>query len=174
MVCDRAEILEPIDVVPQRFGAVVTSAVPIELSATEESHEFLQRITTRLCLYDVERRPYLPAQSHLVIAIDGAAETAFPINEPNDPSSGREPFLLVFRTSHIVTAVHHSTLLRAPDTTSSGGSSGFPAYSRLRTAPSPMRGAAPSACLRASYLRTVIVTAAVYRRLDSKLRSRRS
>src|SRR5919204_4330085 len=51
---------------------------------------------------------------------------------------------------------------------------GFPAYSRLRTAPSPVRGAAPSACLRASYLRTVIVTAAVYRRLGSELRSRRS
>src|SRR5581483_3275014 len=34
---------------------------------------------------------------------------------------------------------------------------GFPAYSRLRTASSPMRGAAPPACLGASYLRTVIV-----------------
>ena len=51
---------------------------------------------------------------------------------------------------------------------------GFPAYSRLRTTPSPVRGAAPSACLRASYLRTVIVTAAVYWRLGSELRSRRS
>src|SRR2546421_8140860 len=30
---------------------------------------------------------------------------------------------------------------------------GFPAYSRLRTAPSPMRGAAPPACQGASYLR---------------------
>src|SRR6266496_3535830 len=47
---------------------------------------------------------------------------------------------------------------------------GFPAYSRLRTAGSPVRGAAPPACLGASYLRTVIVTAAVYRRLDSELR----
>ena len=47
---------------------------------------------------------------------------------------------------------------------------GFPAYSRLRTAPSPVRGAAPPACLGASYLRTVIVTAAVYRRLDLELR----
>jgi len=51
---------------------------------------------------------------------------------------------------------------------------GFPAYSRLRTASSPMRGAAPPACQEASYLRTVIVTAAVYRRLDSELRRGRS
>src|ERR671930_1273540 len=51
--------------------------------------------------------------------------------------------------------------------------SDLPAYSRLRTAPSPVRGAAPSACLRASYLRTVIVTAAVYWRLGSELRSRK-
>src|SRR5919108_1018812 len=47
---------------------------------------------------------------------------------------------------------------------------GFPAYSRLRTARSPVRGAAPRACLGDSYLRTVIVTAAVYRRLGSELR----
>src|SRR5215216_4545351 len=47
---------------------------------------------------------------------------------------------------------------------------GFPAYSRLRTASSPMRGAAPLSCLGASYLRTVIVTAAVYWRLGSELR----
>src|SRR5438105_13681966 len=40
---------------------------------------------------------------------------------------------------------------------------GFPAYGRMHTAPLPMRGAA------ISYLRTVIVTAAVYRGFDSGL-----
>src|SRR5213080_4391639 len=40
---------------------------------------------------------------------------------------------------------------------------GFPAYSRMRTAPLPARGAA------FSYLRTVIVTAAVYRGFNSGL-----
>jgi hypothetical protein len=69
-------------------------------------------------------------------------------------------FLLVFRTSHVVTCL--TQVVEDPP--------GLPAYSRLRTAPSPVRGAAPSACLRASYLRTVIVTAAVYRRLGSELR----
>src|SRR5437870_5584070 len=47
---------------------------------------------------------------------------------------------------------------------------GFPAYSRMLTAWSPVRGAAPVACQGASYLRTVIVTAAVYWRLGSELR----
>src|ERR1051325_4003883 len=52
---------------------------------------------------------------------------------------------------------------------------GFPAYSQMRTAPLPARGA--TFCLRTlhcplqtSHLRTVIVTAAVYRGLDSRLR----
>jgi hypothetical protein len=49
-------------------------------------------------------------------------------------------------------------------------SPGFPAYGRLRTTSSPMWGAAPLACQGASYLRTVIVTAAVYRRFGSELR----
>src|SRR5437899_11873875 len=40
---------------------------------------------------------------------------------------------------------------------------GFPAYSRMRTVPLPARGAAYS------YLRTVIVTAAVYRGFNSGL-----
>src|SRR5216110_154354 len=40
---------------------------------------------------------------------------------------------------------------------------GFPAYGRMHTAPLPMRGAA------ISYLRTVIVTAAVYRGFNSGL-----
>ena len=48
-------------------------------------------------------------------------------------------------------------------TTSSAGYSEFPAYSQMHIAPLPVRGAA-------NYLRTVIVTAAVYRGLDSRLR----
>jgi hypothetical protein len=65
-----------------------------------------------------------------------------------------ESFLLIVRTRRIFTAAC---------TASSAGFSEFPAYGQMRTAPLPMRGAA-------IYLRTVIVTAAVYRGLDSKLR----
>jgi hypothetical protein len=50
-----------------------------------------------------------------------------------------EPFLLVLRTSHIVTALKRERVVEDP--------SALPANSRLRTAPSPVRGAAPLACL---------------------------
>ena len=65
-----------------------------------------------------------------------------------------ESFLLIVRTRRIFTAVMSA---------SSAGFSEFPAYGQMRTASLPTRGAA-------IYLRTVIVTAAVYRGLDSKLR----
>jgi hypothetical protein len=69
------------------------------------------------------------------------------VSEDSHIGSNRSgPFLLVFRTSHIVTVVHRSNVTFADDTTSSGGFTGFPAYSRLRTAPSPVRGAAPLSC----------------------------
>ena len=52
-----------------------------------------------------------------------------------------EPFLLIFRTSHIVTAI---TAQSRNEWRVVEDTPGFPAYSRLRTAPSPMRGAAAS------------------------------
>src|SRR5919197_5695842 len=77
-----------------------------------------------------------------------------------------EPFLLVFRTLGLSLPPSRGRVPWDPP--------GFPAYSRLQTARSPVRGAAPLACRGASYLRTVIVTAAVYRRLDSERRRGRS
>jgi hypothetical protein len=166
----RAEILESVNVEPEEIlTVIVASPIPVDLAAAEESAEVLQRVTARLSLDDVERWSYLPLESHLVTRVDGAAETALSIHEAHDPSSGLEPFLLVFRTRRIVT-LHVITVVRGNDTSGTARCTGFPAYSRLRTTPSPVRGAAPSACLRASYLRTVIVTAAVYRRLGSELR----
>jgi hypothetical protein len=52
----------------------------------------------------------LPAKSRFVISEKGATETAFPIHETNYPSVIPEPFLLIFRTSHIVTALHDQML----------------------------------------------------------------
>ena len=59
---------------------------------------------------------HLPSDAHRAIAKDGAAETAFPINEAHEPSGREESFLLVFRTLRIVTAVHAIDVaaLRAP------------------------------------------------------------
>ena len=76
----------------------------------------------------------------------GTLKQPFPINETSYPSADPESFLLIVRTSHIVTAVHTATIQNGcislerrvvEDTTE------FPAYSRLLIALSPMRGAAP-------------------------------
>src|SRR6266851_7256377 len=65
-----------------------------------------------------------------------------------------QSFLLIFCTGRIVTA---NDFVVPPD------SPGLPAYGRMFTAPLPAREAA------CSYLRTVIVTAAVYRGFSSSL-----
>jgi hypothetical protein len=67
------------------------------------------------------------------------------VSEDSQQLFAAESFLLVFRTCRIVTA-NEAVAQDSP---------GFPAYSRLRTARSPVRGAAPPACLGASYLRHV-------------------
>src|SRR5436190_21963464 len=126
---------------------VVVPAVPVDPAASEEANEVLQNIPARGPLSHGELRSNLPTESHLVAPIDRAAEAAFTVDEANDPSDGRESFLLVFRTSIIVTAGHGPTVTVGSDATSSRGCTGFPAYGRLRTASSPMRGAAPPACL---------------------------
>ena len=56
------------------------------------------------------------------------------------------------------------------DTASTAGYSGFPANSQLLFAGSLPQGAGPGRVSRVFYLRTVIVTAAVYRGLGSELR----
>jgi hypothetical protein len=59
-----------------------------------------------------------------------------------------ESFLLIVRTSRIVTDLNSKS--------SSGGFTDFPAYSRLRSVSSPIRGAAnPSNCKGHSYLRHI-------------------
>jgi hypothetical protein len=99
-------------------------------------------------------------------------EASFSVYETDHPATELDqPFLLVFRTRHVVTMVNALSDVYevARDTP------GFPAYSQMRTAPLLVRGAANSlrdiTCLFwPRYLRTVIVTAAVYRGLDSRLR----
>ena len=91
-----------------------------------------------------------------------------------EPPSGHEPFLRVFRRGPCHTTHRRIVTVAKSQCMSDeyrSDTPGFPAYSRLRTASSPMRGAAPPACLGDSYLRTLIVRAAVYRRFGSELRS---
>jgi hypothetical protein len=109
------EILDSVDVVSEEIlTMIVTSPVAIDSAAAEETNQFLESITTRLSLYHVESRSHLPSESHLVTSIDGTAEAAFSIYETHNPSCGREPFLLVFRTRQFVTT-HVITLKRGTD-----------------------------------------------------------
>jgi hypothetical protein len=96
--------------------------------------------------------------AHPVMLPDKAdGEASFSVYKTNNPAKPNQPFLLVFCTDRIVTA-HSLSLGRVPD-----GYSGFPAYSRMLTVTLLLRRAT-------IYLRTVIVTAAVYRGLVSVLR----
>jgi hypothetical protein len=146
------QVTEPPHAVPEHvLPVVVVPRVRIDLPASEKTDEVFQDIAAGCALGDGEFGSNLPSKSHLAASIDGTAEAAFPIHEPHDPSYGRESFLLVFRTPHIVTAMHYPTVWVEGDTASSGRYSGFPAYGRLRTASSPMRGAAPP-CLPGGFL----------------------
>jgi hypothetical protein len=87
------------------------------------------------------------------------------------PSQGTDqPFLLVFRTRHVV------TLDTASDGKSSAGYTGFSSIwpDAHRTITGAGGNETPETAARcpfqACHLRTVIVTAAVYRGLDSRLR----
>ena len=85
---------------------VVAAAVDIDLPAAEEPSHLLENVSARLALDDTELRLHLPSESHRASTEDGDAEAALPIDETHQPSGGEEPFLLVFRTHRIVTAVH--------------------------------------------------------------------
>ena len=85
-------------------------------------------------------------------------EASLSVYKTNNPAKLNQSFLLIFCTRHIF------TVPPTWDDTRSAGYSDFPAYSQMLTARLPMRGAA-------IYLRTVIVTAAVYRGLASLLRT---
>ena len=98
-------------------------------------------------------------------------EASFSVYKTDHPATELDqPFLLVFRTRHVVTLDIRS------DGSSSAGYTGFssiwPDAHRIITGAGGNEFAWTAAhCLiQACHLRTVIVTAAVYRGLDSKLR----
>ncbi len=87
-------------------------------------------------------------------------EASFSVYKTDHPATElNQSFLLIVRTRHVVTIVN----ALSDGTMSSAGYSEFPAYGQMHSALLPARGAA-------NYLRTLIVRAAVYRGLDSKLR----
>jgi hypothetical protein len=53
-----------------------------------------------------EARLNLPAHRHNPITKDRATKAALSVYESHDPSVAPESFLLIVRTSHIVTVIH--------------------------------------------------------------------
>ena len=140
--------------------------VPLVCEYLSHPEEALELVQARHALRALRHRELM---SHLVagsvaastspatLAGEADREASFSVYKTNNPALLPQPFLLVFRTVRIVTA-HHQSVGRVPD-----GYSGFPAYSRMQSTLLPVRWAT-------IYLRTVIVTAAVYRGLVSVLR----
>jgi hypothetical protein len=153
------------DVLRQVLFVVVVPAVLEEPPDTKEVPQIFEARAALNTLRDHEPVGHLVASLVAApaptasLADEPDREASFPVYKANHPASPDQPFLLVFRTVWIVTA-HNRSLGRVPDRYS-----GFPAYSRMLTALLPARRAT-------IYLRTVIVTAAVYRGLVSVLRGR--
>jgi len=82
---------------------IVVAPIPKHPSASEEALQVLQNMFARRPLHHRELWAHLPSKRHHVTSIDRAAETALTIDEPDDPTDA-EPFLLIVRTPHIVTA----------------------------------------------------------------------
>ena len=101
----------PLDTIPEEIlPVIVVPAVPIHLAASEEVDKVFEHLPARLPLDDGKFWSNLPAKSHRVASIDGAAETPLSVHEPDDPSDRLESFLLIFRTLRIVTGRHDNTL----------------------------------------------------------------
>jgi hypothetical protein len=101
------QVTESVHLVPEQIlPMIVLTTVAIDATAAKEPHHLFERFAARLPLDDSERWLNLPSDAHRAIAKDGTAETTFPIDEAHEPSGRVEPFLLVFRTLRIVTAVH--------------------------------------------------------------------
>jgi hypothetical protein len=86
------------------FPVIVMPAIAEHLAASEEADKLFQDVTARRSLDNGKLWSNLPSKGHRPATVDGAAETACAIYESHDPSTGHEPFLLVFRTVRIFTA----------------------------------------------------------------------
>jgi len=132
---------------------IIVPLIQIHLAAPEDADKFFQGITTRRRLCNHKLGLYLPAKLRFVIPEDGDTKTAFPINETSYPSVDPESFLLIVRTSHIVTAFHTATIQNScirPGRRVVEDATEFPANSRLLTYCHQYEGQHPFACKGAS------------------------
>ena len=87
-------------------SVVVVSMVDTDTPATEVLLQLMQDRRTRRRLHHGELGLALPAEARRALPKDRHAETAFAVNEPDDPLLDPWPFLLIVRTGHAVTALH--------------------------------------------------------------------
>src|SRR5277367_213476 len=160
----------PYEVVPavhdelaQVLAMIVLALVDVDTAHAEEASELLQcRPATDTLRHNKPMRDLVPglvasAIRPALLPDEPDGEATLSVYKASNPADLNQSFLLISCTQHIV------TVPPAWDGTRSVGFSGFPAYSQMLTAWLPMRRAA-------IHLRTVIVTAAVYRGLASLLR----
>jgi hypothetical protein len=114
------------------LSVIVVSPIAVDPPAAEELHEKFQGLDASFALNDREPRLHLPTDPHLRTAMDRTTETAFTVDEADDPSLESWPFLLIARTRRIVTW-HAKTLHDATDTPGTAGCSGVPAFSQLHS-----------------------------------------
>jgi hypothetical protein len=141
---DRLQEIGPTlnDVLTEALLVIVVPPVRVDPTYAEELLEFLEAAGTAHSLrHDEPWRDLIAGSVASPVSPIGLphkrdGEASFSVYETDYPATKLgQPFLLIFRTRHIV------TVDVASDATSSAGSTGFPAYSQMHTAPLPMRGA---------------------------------
>jgi hypothetical protein len=151
------------DELGQMLAMVIVALCDIDSTDPEKALQLLQRRPAADTLrHNKPMRYLIPGFVALTVRAvmlpnKTNGEAPLPIYKAHCPPDLNQPFLLVFCTHDIF------TVPLTWDDTRSLGYSDVPAYSRMRTTWLPIWGAA-------FYLRTVIVTAAVYRGLASLLR----
>jgi len=143
------EVFPPVhDELTQMLAMVVVASADVDATNAKEASQPLQRRATAHALRHHEpMRDLVPglvasALRSALLPHEADGEASLSVHKAGDPAKLNQPFLLVSCTRHIV------TVPPAWDGARSAGYSGFPAYSQMHTAWSPMRGAA-------FYLRTV-------------------
>jgi hypothetical protein len=153
----------------QSLAMIVVPDMKSDVTTREVLLHSMQRIEAPFSLYHCERRLNLPTDPCRMVPKDRNAEAAFAVDEADDPLRETWPFLLIVRTGRVFTS--HAVTLRTGCDMSEyrrilGVSSIWPASLCKIT----LARGNPRARFRGVYLRTVIVTAAVYRGLGSELR----
>jgi hypothetical protein len=93
----------------KELSVVVVPGVLDQVATLEHSVEELERSPRGRCLGNRELVLDLPAEAAPRVANHGDRETAFAVNEADDPLLNPWPFLLIVRTGRIFTA-HVRTL----------------------------------------------------------------